>query len=103
MVCLYPNQTELEERGGGLALIHKTAYKTKLLNKGIRPTFKHASWKLTIKNVNLIIHSIYHPPPSLANKTTNGMFIDEFTEFVSTMLPAHPNNIYIGDFTLTCK
>ena len=87
-------------KGGGLALIHKTAYKTKLLNKGTKPTFKHASWELRIKNVNLIIHSIYHPPPSLANKMTNDMFIEEFIEFVSTTLPSHPNNIYIGDFNL---
>ena len=87
-------------KGGGLALIHKTTYKTKLLNKGARPTFKHASWELKIKNVSLIIHSIYHPPPSLANKTTNGMFIEDFIEFVSTTLPSHPNNIYIGDFNL---
>ena len=87
-------------KGGGLALIHKTAYKTKLPNKGTRPTFEHASWELRIKNVNLIIHGIYHPPPSLANKMTNGMFIEEFIEFVLTMLPSHPNNIYIGDFNL---
>ena len=55
---------------------------------------------LKIKNVDLIIHGIYHPPPSLANKTTSGMFIEEFIEFVSTMLPSHPNKIYIGDFNL---
>ena len=28
------------------------------------------------------------------------MFIEEFTEFVSTTLPSHQNNIYIGDFNL---
>ena len=87
-------------KGGGLALIHKTVYKTKLLNKGARPTFEHASWELKIKNVNLIIHGIYHPPPSLANKMTNSMFTEDFIEFVSTTLPSHPNNIYIGDFNL---
>ena len=87
-------------KGGGLALIHKTTYNTKLLNKGTRPTFEHASWELKIKNVSLIIHGIYHPPPSLANKTTNGMFIEDFIDFVSTTLPSHPNNIYIGDFNL---
>ena len=29
-------------KGGGLALIHKTTYNTKLLNKGTRQTFEHA-------------------------------------------------------------
>ena len=28
------------------------------------------------------------------------MFTDDFTEYVSTSLPDHPNNIYIGDFNL---
>ena len=87
-------------KGGGLALIHKSAYNTKLLNKGTRPTFEHTSWELRIKNVSLVIHGIYHPPPSLVNKATNGMFIEEFIEFVSTTLPSHPNNIYISDFNL---
>ena len=87
-------------KGGSLALIHKSAYKTKLIDKGSRPTFEHASWELRIKNVNLVIHGIYHPPPSLKNKTTNGMFIEEFIEFISTTLPSHPNNMYIGDFNL---
>ena len=28
------------------------------------------------------------------------MFIDDFTDYVSTSVPDHPNNIYIGDFNL---
>ena len=87
-------------KGGGLALIHKSTYKTKLINKGNKQSLEYASWELKIKNANLVLHGIYHPPPSLRNKTTNGMFIEEFTEFVSTTLPSNPNNIYIGDFNL---
>ena len=48
----------------------------------------------------LAIHGIYHPPPSIANKTTNSLFIEDFTDFVSATLPSHSNNIYIGDFNL---
>ena len=40
------------------------------------------------------------PPYSLTNKITNQMFIDDFTDYVSTSLPDHQNNIYIGDFNL---
>ena len=87
-------------KGGGLALIHKTAYNTKLLDRGIRPTFEHATWELKTKKATLVIHGIYHPPPSLTNKTTNSLFIEDFTDFVSKTLPSHPNNIYIGDFNL---
>ena len=87
-------------KGGGLALIHKTAYNTKLLDRGIRPTFEHATWELKTKKATLVIHGIYHPPPSLTNKTTNSLFIEDFTDFVSKTLPSHPNNIYISDFNL---
>ena len=87
-------------KGGGLALIHKTAYNTKLLDRGTRPTFEHATWELKAKKETLAIHGIYHPPPSLTNKTTNSQFTEDFTDFVSTTLPSHPNNIYIGDFNL---
>ena len=59
---------------------------------------QHGSFKT--KKVTLVIHGIYHPPPSLTNKTTNSLFIEDFTDFISTALPSHSNNIYIGDFNL---
>ena len=34
------------------------------------------------------------------NKITNGKFIEDFTEFISTTLPSHQNNVFIGDFNL---
>ena len=46
------------------------------------------------------IHGIYHPPYSLTNKITNGKFIEDFTEFISTTLPSHQNNIFLGNFNL---
>ena len=46
------------------------------------------------------MHGIYHPPYSLTNKVTNSKSIKEFTDYVSTCLPEHPNNIFIGDFNL---
>ena len=46
------------------------------------------------------MHGIYHPTPSLRNKTTNLAFIEDFLEFASNTLPEHQNSIYIGDFNL---
>ena len=40
------------------------------------------------------------PSPILTTKITNQMFIDDFTDYVSTSLPDHQNNIYIDDFNL---
>ena len=48
----------------------------------------------------MAVHGIYHPPPSLRNKTTDLAFIEDFLEFASNTLPEHQNSIYIGDFNL---
>ena len=55
---------------------------------------------LKLKNSTLVVHGIYHPPPSLRNKTTNLAFIEDFLEFASSTLPEYQNSIYIGDFNL---
>ena len=63
-------------------------------------SFEFAVWELKTKNTPITIHGIYHPPYSLTNKITNGRFIEEFTDYVSTSLHKCPNNIYLGDFNL---
>ena len=92
--------TNRTNRGGGLALIYKSHYKATTITKGHKPTFEFATWELKIKNKTLTVHGIYHPPPSLRNKTTDLAFIEEFLEFASNTLPEHQNSIYIGDFNL---
>ena len=87
-------------KGGGLALIYKSHYPIRNISSGSRSSFEYACWELKAKNNTLTVHSIYHPPYSLTNKITNGKFTEEFTEYVSTCLPEHPNNIFIGDFNL---
>ena len=87
-------------RGGGLALVTNKNLAVRQLDAGTKWAFKFAHWSITSRNTNINIHGIYHPPYSLTNKITNQMFIDDFTEYVSTSLPDHSNNIYIGDFNL---
>ena len=87
-------------KGGGLALIHKAQYPVKFISSGHKASFEFAIWELRAKNNTTTIHSIYHPPYSTTNRITNGMFIKEFTDHVSSCLPIHQNNIFIGDFNL---
>ena len=89
-----------EGRGGGLALIHKAHYPVQFIKSSNKPSFEHVTWELGIKSTTITIHGIYHPPYSLTNKITNGKFIEDFTEFVSTTLPSHQNNIFLGNFNL---
>ena len=87
-------------KGGGLALIHKAQYPVKLISSGHKASFEFATWELRAKNNTITIHGIYHPPYSSTNRITNAMFIKEFTDHVSSCLPIHQNNIFIGDFNL---
>ena len=89
-----------EGQGGGLALINWSQYPCRTIHRGSKPSFELAAWELKIKSTVITIHGIYHPPYLLTNKITNGRFIEEFTEYVSTNLPEHQNNIFIGDFYL---
>ena len=40
------------------------------------------------------------PPYSLRNKSTNRAFLDDFTTFVTELLPRWPDNLVLGDFNL---
>ena len=88
------------KEGRGLALINRSQYPCKTIHSGSKPSFEFAAWELKIKNMVITIHGIYHPPYLLTNKITNGRLIEEFTDYVSTNLPEHQNNIFIGDFNL---
>ena len=68
-----------------------------------KASFEFATWELRAKNNTITIHSIYHPPYSTTNRITNAKFIEEFTDHVSSCLPTHQNNIFIGDLQLTHK
>ena len=87
-------------RGGGLALITKNCYTVTKVESGTYPSFEHATWELNIRNKRIHISGIYHPPYSLRNKSTNRAFLDDFTTFVTDLLPKWQNNLLMGDFNL---
>ena len=87
-------------RCGGLALISKSHYKVEPINSVKYPSFEHATWKVMVKDKPITITRIYHPPYSTRNKITNAMFLDDFTDLTTKLMPDHLNNVYIGDFNL---
>ena len=87
-------------RGGGLALITKNCNPVKKVENGSYPSFEHATWQLQIKNKQIHLTGIYHPPYSLRNKSTNRGFLDDFTSFVTELLPRWLENVLLGDFNL---
>ena len=93
-------QNRYSGRGSGVALITKSYYTVKQIQGGSYPSFEYATWEVTIKSKTVNFTAIYHPPYSLSNKSTNRAFLDDFTSFVTGLLPDHSNNIILGDFNL---
>ena len=51
-------------------------------------------------STNLVFTGIYDPPYSDWNKCTDAMFLDDWAEFLESLLTEHTNNIICGDFNL---
>ena len=51
-------------------------------------------------STNLVFTGIYHPPYSDQNRCTDAMFLDDWSEFLESLLTEHTNNIICGDFNL---
>ena len=88
------------KRGGGLALIAKSQYKPKCLKQGSNHSFEYALWTIQVRNTKITLLGIYHPPYSLKNKCTNTMFLDDFMDFATRLIPDHDNIVILGDFNL---
>ena len=78
--------------------MHRSTSNTKLIAQGQTRSFEYVTWQLTTKKNNMTVTGIYHPPPK--NTITNGMFIDDITEHLITLLPTATNNIILGDFNM---
>ena len=89
-----------DRRGGGIALIVKSVFVTRLLESGTANSFEYATWKISIKQRSITLTVLYHPPYSLRNKSTNKSFLDEFTDLMANLLSERKNNIVLGDFNL---
>ena len=75
--------------GGGILLFCKSSLDVKALDKANNLTYEHATWQITHKKRLITVTGIYHPP--LKDRITNGMFINEFTEHLVTLLTNKQN------------
>ena len=85
----------INRRGGGLALVHKTALPTKELDEGQMQSFQFAVWSMKILGSSMTIIAVYHPPYPTRCPVINSMFIDDFTEELPSQLVRY-NNILLA-------
>ena len=89
-----------DRRGGGVVLIVKSDFATRLIESDTTDSFEYATWEISIKWRSLTLTVLYHPPYSLINKSTNKAFLDDFTDYMANLLSERRNNIVLGDFNI---
>ena len=92
-----------DRRGGGIALIVKSVFVTRLLESGTANSFEYATWKISIKQRSITLTVLYHPPYSLRNKSTNKSFLDEFTDLMAKATLREEKQHSAWGLQLTCK
>ncbi len=83
----------ISRRGGGLAILHKTIYKTSPLSVSTYASFESVA--LSISGPTPTVLAVVYWPPKYC-KT----FFDEFCAFLTSLCTLSPNIILLGDFNI---
>ena len=85
-------------KGGGLACNEKL--KMKALKSKKYESFESLIVQLNIKSKTNIFSLIYRPPSSTKNRTPIRIFLDEFSEHITTLLQQDDGPIILGDINI---
>ena len=85
-------------------ITYRKPFKMIQLKGGHKPRIEFSIWKTVIKTHSYIhILSLYHPLPNAANRTTNGMFLDDLTDLLKEKISKLSNTIIMGDFNINTE
>ena len=88
------------QRGGGVALIHRTSIILKKEKMMKFTQFEVLMCLLKLNNKAISIFIIYRPPPTQQNGLSATGFLDEFAEFISKYTVTTSENIITGDINI---
>ena len=86
------------KKGRGLASLYRNSteiYVEDGTGDGQR-SYKYAIWKLSIKNKDIMLVGVYHPPDLI----TVNEFLDDFLNFVGNLRLKYRNLVTLGDFNI---
>lgn len=89
-----------DRRGGGIALVCKSRYSIQKHKKLNKTSFQASCWTVKVGNLIVNVLGIYHPPYGSDKNNTQGVFLDEFTDLITGILPDHQNIVLLGDLNL---
>ncbi len=85
---------------GGTGLFYRDCFKVKKTCFGQKTSFEYSEWLVTWSNKRLKICIIYHPPYSQNNRVSNSDFLDEFEEYLETVVLSDEMLCICGDFNI---
>ncbi|MGL5567523.1 MAG: endonuclease/exonuclease/phosphatase family protein, partial [Plesiomonas sp.] len=90
---VYISQPRISKRGGGLAILHNSTYKSSHLTLPIYASVESAA--LFISGPTPTVLAVIYRPPKYCNT-----FLDEFGAFLTSLCTLSPNIILLGDFNI---
>ena len=63
-------------------------------------SFEYGVQKVNAKKTTITVIAIYHPPYTAKNPSTDAMFLDDFTNWLSERLIDYKNVVITGDFNI---
>ena len=88
------------KRGGGLALTIKNNIKVQQQDSREYDSFEHTVWNINhIDMPTFTVVALYHPPSNGQN-STDVIFIDQLTDFLTTLQTKYNNVIILGDINM---
>ena len=87
-------------KGGGMACIYNENLKMKAQKSQKYESFELLTVQASIKSKTNTFSLIYRPPSSTKNKIPTRVFLDEFTEHITTLLQLHDDPIILGDINI---
>lgn len=86
--------------GGGIAIVYRENISA-IENSTCNPTsFELSEWTLTIGTFKLLLVLIYRPPYSSTHPITVNTFIDEFADYLETLVLRQYSLLICGDFNI---
>ena len=98
-ICSFPHQCRI---GGGVAVVYKDTLLLKQIETASSSSFKHGVVELSHPQFSrsLVLAIVYRPPRSRVNNTAMSVFLNEMTDFL-TSLAVRPGELLVtGDFNI---
>ena len=85
---------------GGTGLLHRDCFKARKTSFGQKSSFEYSEYLITWSNKRVKLSIVYHQPYSKSHPVSNSTFLEEFDEYLDTIVLCNESLIIAGDFNI---